>query len=138
MSDILMQGTEPIGQVSDLTADNVEYSSGVSVKDKIDTTFKSAFQSILSKNIKCINGAISITLPANSTSVAIDVASLTNNEIVYNDYIISATFKGNYTYDTYPVGVRNSGTATSLALKFSNSLANDTTLQLFYTIFYHI
>lgn len=36
MSDILMKGTEPIGQVSDLTADNVEYSSGVSVKDKID------------------------------------------------------------------------------------------------------
>lgn len=37
MSDILMKGTEPIGQVSDLTADNVEYSSGVSVKDKIDS-----------------------------------------------------------------------------------------------------
>lgn len=36
MSDILMKGTEPIGQVSDLTADNVEYSSGVSVKQKID------------------------------------------------------------------------------------------------------
>lgn len=37
MSDILMKGTEPIGQVSDLTADNVEYSSGVSVKQKLDT-----------------------------------------------------------------------------------------------------
>lgn len=37
MSDILMKGTEPIGQVSDITADNVEYSSGVSVKDKIDS-----------------------------------------------------------------------------------------------------
>ena len=36
MSDILMKGTEPIGQVADLTADNVEYSSGVSVKEKID------------------------------------------------------------------------------------------------------
>lgn len=36
MSDILMKGTEPIGQVADLTADNVEYSSGVSVKQKID------------------------------------------------------------------------------------------------------
>ena len=36
MSDILMKGTEPIGQVSDLTADNVEYSAGVSVKQKID------------------------------------------------------------------------------------------------------
>ena len=35
MSDILMKGTEPIGQVSDLTADNVEYSSGVSVKDML-------------------------------------------------------------------------------------------------------
>lgn len=37
MSDILMKGTEPIGQVCDLTADNVEYSSGVSVKIKIDS-----------------------------------------------------------------------------------------------------
>ena len=36
MSDILMKGTEPIGQVCDLTADNVEYSSGVSVKDMLD------------------------------------------------------------------------------------------------------
>lgn len=36
MSDILMKGTEPIGQVSGLTADNVEYSSGVSVKDALD------------------------------------------------------------------------------------------------------
>lgn len=36
MSDILMKGTEPIGQVSDLTADNVEYSSGVSVKQAIE------------------------------------------------------------------------------------------------------
>ena len=36
MSDILMKGTEPIGQVSDLTADNVEYSSGVSIKAQID------------------------------------------------------------------------------------------------------
>lgn len=36
MSDILMKGTEPIGQVSDLTADNIEYSEGVSVKQKID------------------------------------------------------------------------------------------------------
>lgn len=36
MSDILMKGTEPIGQVSDITADNVEYSTGVSVKNKIE------------------------------------------------------------------------------------------------------
>lgn len=39
MSDILMKGTEPIGQVSDLTADNVEYSAGVSVKQKIDDNY---------------------------------------------------------------------------------------------------
>lgn len=38
MSNILMNGTEPIGQVAGLTADNVEYSEGVSVKDKIDGT----------------------------------------------------------------------------------------------------
>ena len=42
MSDILMKGTEPIGQVADLTADNVEYSSGVSVKDKLDWVFLKA------------------------------------------------------------------------------------------------
>ena len=37
MSNILMCGTDPVGQVCDITADNVEYSSGVSVKDKLDT-----------------------------------------------------------------------------------------------------
>lgn len=50
MSDILMKGTEPIGQVSDLTADNVEYSSGVSVKDKIDDTLVEDIASLISWN----------------------------------------------------------------------------------------
>lgn len=35
MSNILMNGTEPIGQVAGLTADNVEYSEGVSVAEMI-------------------------------------------------------------------------------------------------------
>lgn len=41
MSNILMCGNEPLGQVSDLTADNIEYSEGVSVKQKIDGMIES-------------------------------------------------------------------------------------------------
>lgn len=37
MSDILMKGTEPIGQVGDIPAENVVYTEGVSVKDKLDS-----------------------------------------------------------------------------------------------------
>lgn len=51
MSDILMKGTEPIGQVSDLTADNVEYASGVSVKEKIDS-----METDYTYNLTLING----------------------------------------------------------------------------------
>lgn len=51
MSNILMCGTEPIGQVAGLTADNVEYSEGVSVKDKIDNLPLNAWGILYNRNV---------------------------------------------------------------------------------------
>lgn len=87
MSDILMKGTEPIGQVSDLTADNVEYSSGVSVKNKIDR---------MASNWTSIgNVAIGGTVDISNTNYDVYSCTVVISSLSPNLYFVFSIDRGN-------------------------------------------
>ena len=109
MSDILMKGTEPIGQVSDLTADNVEYSSRVSVKDMLDT--KVIPNSTFTYNANITNGATNSSVIRIGNLIKISMASITTSGNINANYALISNLPADaYSFSTGVITINRGGT----------------------------
>lgn len=119
MSDILMKGTEPIGQVAGLTADNVEYSEGVSVKSVLDV------QEITTANLSAFADSTKIKIFQMDKFVQISFngAKVASNVGRYGELIKSLPTNIQNVYASNYVAKLTSGTTTP-ALFYLNPNSN--------------